>query len=1009
MIEVRDTGLNPEQQAAVEHADGPLQLIAGAGTGKTFTLTERVANLVRTGRAEPGEILALTFTDKAAAEMVERINKAIRPLSKQQARVSTYNAFGGSIVEEFGTLLGLPPGLRTFTPPESWILLWRSLDEIDFRHVDLFNLKARWASPLRDILALNSRLKDELVESEQLASYVDGLAGDEEGEKLADYARAIEVYTQKLREHGAIDFGDQIALAVELLRMEQVARTCHERYKYLLVDEFQDTNYAQSEMVRLLAGDRANVCVVGDPKQAIYGFRGAAPDNIDRFRETFRGVVRMTLRQNYRSTQEVLDVANSVWTDGSGRLVSADGKRGQRVVEAVLPDQQAEAEYIATEIERLLAQGVRYGGMAVLLRKNDLKLRMWHRLRALGVPAEIVGGSDLFRTPEVREVLSYMRALDDPTDSVSLAHALVSCVWGYDEAKLLPLAREVEREKPLLDVLRERADQEEIGSPARRFLAAFDRLLTLRARASLSRLIEEVLSLRQTSYDELEEANVRRFKSFAYGFASNQVGPVGLTDLLAYVDLLLAAGSDEEEAQGVEDTDTVKLMTVHAAKGLEWGVVFVAGASEPDFTTRRSSDVLPRQLAHQPVDAPRIDDYADEKQYAKALDAWSQEQHRLEDLRVFYVALTRARQRLYVTRSKLPTYYRKERQPLSFFERAGALCERCEPESFESTPGAAPLRNFAHAHIAGLSFDEHPSTGLAGAWSEHARTHGLSRAERVISDAMVRWDDEVSSVRRWMEDWEHSVSRQERAEPVTYRGRSSLSFTQISTFQQCQRKYYLRYVQGLPGLPEKWRTQAGSAFHSAVERYAQLRARGEEVPYDELVRWYRDGLGAEASDAKKLQDGLSFLRAYWDGPDRHAVPLMVEEEFYLPVGSGFIHGFIDRVQQLPDGRIELVDYKTNRRAKSESEVRADLQLPIYLLACREVLGIRPDVATMFFVRHNRRVSIRFTESELDSCRAQLEELVAQLAVVDKEHVDISNCRWCEYRLACSYSVMAHAS
>lgn len=995
--------LNAEQLAAVQHVDGPLRLIAGAGTGKTRTLTERVAHIVRSGRAEPGQILALTFTEKAAAEMAERIHGTTRLLSQQRVSVATYNAFGGSVVEEHGHLLGLPPALRVLTPSESWITLWQAIerDEIEFKALDMFGLRGR-QSPIARILKTASRLKDELAAPGALVEYSGGADAAEDPDEMEDVARAVGVYQRKLHEMGAIDFGDQISLAVDLLRRPEVAAEYAERYRYLLVDEFQDTNYAQSVMVMLLARQHRNVCVVGDPYQAIYGFRGAAPDNVERFVRDFPDAVTMTLTQNYRSTQEILDVANSVWTEdlrsGREQLVSAEGRHGEAVSAAVLPDREAEAAYIAAEVRRLTDTGAcSYGEIAVLVRKNELKLEMWRLLRELGIPVEVVGGSDLFRAPEVREIISYLRAIEDPSDTVSLAHALTSRVWAYDEASLLPLALEAGRGTSLLTALKSRAEADPDGGPARRFLAAFERLAALRARVSLPRLIEEAISLRRTCYSAIEEANVRRLKAFASDFAANQVDRVDLADLLSYVDLMSAAGSDEDEAQEVEATDTVKLLTAHAAKGLEWPVVFVAAASDPDFRTLRDKpDVLPAELSHPAAGRPDPED-------ERAFKQWRKEQQALEDRRVFYVALTRARDRLYVTRSKLPTWYSKDRLPLEFFQQALKLCEQYEVEAEERGGIAPTLRPFAESCIAGRLHEPAAADKVTRAWLEMAELCGLSAAEEKIASALDTWRSNIDRWEQWLEARERREQLRGEQEAGRHRGRPSLSYTQISTFESCNRRYYLKYLQGLPGLPEEWKTRTGSAFHAAVERHARLRMLGSDVRFEQLAGWFRSALDGSTNGSREDE---SCLWSYWKGPDAQARLLAVEEEFYLPVGESFIHGFIDRIQQLPDGSIEVVDFKTSRRAKGVDEVRADLQLPVYVLACRDVLGLDTELATMFFVRHNRRVTIRYSEAELDAVRLRLERLAAEIASVDPVQVNPAQCRWCEYRLVCSYSSQA---
>lgn len=1005
--------LNAEQRAAVRHLAGPLRLVAGAGTGKTRTLVERVVEIVRRGLAQPGEILALTFTEKAAGEMAERLDRAVRPLSPQRVHVRTYNAFGGEVVAEFGTLLGLPPGVRTLTPAEAWVLLWRALPEIRFEHVDLFNVAGRWSNPLAEILALNSRMKDELVSPDRLERHFAALPDGEERAKLADYARAIAAYERALREHGAIDFGGQIAHAVALLARDDVAAVYADQFRYLLVDEFQDTNYAQSVLVRLLAARRENVCVVGDPAQAIYGFRGASPDNLGRFLADFPRAETLALRRNYRSTQEILDVANAVWASGeesgAGDLAAAGGRRGPRPVEAILPDYGAEAAYIAAEIARLRDEGRAYGDIAILVRKNERKLDLWRRLRRHGVPVEVVGGADLLRAPAVREVISYLRALADPRDSASLAHALVSPVWGYDEAALLPLSR-ADKGGPTVAALREAAASGDAAPTAARFLAAFDRLLVLAARASLPRLVAEVIALRATAYTPEEEANVRRFRRFVADFAAARVARVGLADLLAYIDLLLVAGSDIEEAQDAEATDTVKLMTAHAAKGLEWPVVFVATANDADFMTTTASDQLPADLAHPPLGRPARADYPTEKRYDAALKSWRKAQNADENRRVFYVALTRARDLLYVTRSLQPAYYGKDRKRLRFFEEASARCDSIQP-AIEAGPTAAPLGDFAREHLAGIDpgRDLTPDDAVAAAWSEFAARNAVLEPAGVLSRAHDAFARGVATREAWLGEWERRPERPADESPLatTHRGRPVLSYSRLDNFAECERQHHLRYVVGLPGLPEGWRTRTGSAFHDAVERLALARRDGAEATtFEQLVGWYRDGLGEEAPASAEEGQGESagtLLRAFWDGPDLHATPLLIEEEFYLPVGDAYLHGFIDCIQRLPDGRIELVDYKTDRKLRSEDEVRAGLQLPIYLLACRAVLGLTPDQASMVFVRHGERVTVRYTTEELDAFEAQLAALVSRVLDADGTAVRTEHCPRCSYRLVCSFS------
>ena len=312
---------NIEQSAAIEWASGPLRIMAGAGAGKTYTLTQSIVSLIERQLATPSQILALTFTNRATEQLRERITTALRSLPGQseQVDIDTYHAFGGRIVSEHGHLLGLPPDPLLLTPAESWITLWRSLDQIEFTSPELANLRDRQHSPLGKIVGLGSRLRDELRDLDDLAALIDDPDVETSPDTL-DCLSALRVYEAAKRERGGIDYGDQIALACGLVERADVLAVYRNRYRYMLVDEYQDTNFAQSVMVRLLGSAiDANVRVVGDPNQAIYGFRGASPDNLERFAsDDFPGAYTTPLQKNYRSTGSILAAANAIWEGDPG-------------------------------------------------------------------------------------------------------------------------------------------------------------------------------------------------------------------------------------------------------------------------------------------------------------------------------------------------------------------------------------------------------------------------------------------------------------------------------------------------------------------------------------------------------------------------------------------------------------------------------------------------------------------------------------------------------------------
>ncbi len=436
-----------------------LRIIAGAGTGKTQTLANSVAHLVRENLARPEQILAITFTRKAAAELRERMAAAISTVdgASGDVDVDTYNAFGGRVVQQHGYRIGLSPDLTMMTEASAWILLWRIVDEIQFTTMDWTSPRGSGygsSGPLSRILAVASRLADERRDLDDLRAHVEevGLLDDPD---LDDILRTLERYEARKRQLGALDFGDQIRLACDLLERDDVRDFYAQTYRYILVDEFQDTNYGQRAMIRALGSSvDGNIRVVGDPNQAIYGFRGAAPDNLEGFQEDFPEAETIPLSLNYRSTERILNVANALWDadpgEFRGNLEPGTDRLGTKAILAGCTDLYSEAAYIASEIAKLNSSGTTYDKIAILVRKNAPKLRLYAMLTDLGVPIELTGGRSLFDQPEVQLLHSALRVIAGDDDDIPLAHVLSSDRWGLDEASLYQIALQRDRRERLI-------------------------------------------------------------------------------------------------------------------------------------------------------------------------------------------------------------------------------------------------------------------------------------------------------------------------------------------------------------------------------------------------------------------------------------------------------------------------------------------------------------------------------------------------------------------------------
>ncbi len=453
-------GLDPDQLRAVTHGDGPLLVVAGAGTGKTQVITRRIAWLIATHRAKPSEILALTFTDKAADEMAVRVDQLV-PYGYTDTAISTFHAFGDGLIREHALELGLPTDLRVLTRAEVVIFLREHLFEFE---LDAYRPLGDPTRFLAALATLFSRCKDEDISPADYAAHADRVAVEaaalaeaagvddarreraasagEEARRQAELARAYATYQSLLAANGCIDFGDQVALALRLVRTSAGARTAIAgRFRYILVDEFQDTNRAQAELVAALAERHRNVTVVGDDDQAIYAFRGAAIDNILDFRERYVGARTVVLRRNYRSLAPVLDAAyRLIRFNDPDRLEVRTGilkrLRAQRSAAAPPPVRlevfatgSEEADWIAAEIGRRIEAGAAPRDHAVLVRANGHADPILRALNMAGIPWRFSGTSGLYARPEVRLLLAFLRVVADLGSSVDLYALAASDVY----------------------------------------------------------------------------------------------------------------------------------------------------------------------------------------------------------------------------------------------------------------------------------------------------------------------------------------------------------------------------------------------------------------------------------------------------------------------------------------------------------------------------------------------------------------------------------------------------
>jgi DNA helicase II / ATP-dependent DNA helicase PcrA len=1013
-------GLNADQRRAVTHGEGPLLVVAGAGTGKTQVITRRIAWLIATRRAKPSEILGLTFTDKAAEEMQLRVDQLV-PYGYADTAISTFHAFGDRLIREFAFELGRSPDLRVLSRPEVVVFLRERLFELELDEYRPLGDPDRFLGALASLFA---RCRDEDVSPARYREYADRLAveaataaadvaaghdvGDEDRLRAAamaetarrqrELANAYGRYTELLGASGAIDFGDQVSLALRLLRESPAARrTIQERYRYILVDEFQDTNRAQSELVAILAEGHRNVTVVGDDDQSIYRFRGAAISNILEFRERYRGARTVVLRRNYRSLAPILDRAHRlIRHNDPDRLEVRVGISKRLVPERSVADAPPvrhtafatpveEADWIAAEIARRVAAGARPRDHAVLVRANADADPILRALNAGGIPWRFSGTSGLYARPEVRLLLSVLRAVADPASSVDVYAIAASArydVPGEDLAAVMTAARKQHRSA--FEILEELE-----AHPAVLRLSDRGRPILLRLVADLRRYRDlghrrpagEVLYafLRDTGWlaslagastvsgDEAL-ANIARF----FDIVRNQSALLAddrAVFLARHLATLIEAGDDPPTADPDPDVDAVAVMTVHKAKGLEFPVVFVPGLAADKFPARgrRETLALPVEL---------VDEILPEG-----------DGHLQEERRLFYVAMTRARDELVLSHAA---------------EGPGGRARRISPFVVEAL--------------------DLPPERAAGGLAITAPSERLAALE----PAVVSVDPQLA--------------------PID--GPLTLSHSAIDDYLSCPLRYKYAQILRVPTPPHHSMIY-GAALHRAVQEFHRSQARGEPLSEAALIAelekaWTSEGFVSREHEAARLEAARQALRSFRTSQlePEAVVPAWVEREFQFALGGNRIRGRFDRVDIVPMsadatmapaaaeaaaqaamaradvveptldllGResVTITDYKSGDvrdPAKAAQRARDSLQLQIYAMAYEAMTGRPPDAVQLHFLDSGLVGRATVDPVRLEKARATIAKVAT--GVRAREYTptpDTMTCTYCPFRDICPSSV-----
>jgi len=957
--------LNREQLQAVRHKKGPLLIVAGAGTGKTTVITERIKYLISQKLANSEQILALTFTDKAAREMEERVDISL-PMGYSLMWISTFHSFCDRILRQEALNIGLDPRFKLMTQAEA----------IQFLKTNLFKFSLSYFRPhsnptkfVEGMFQHFSRLKDEDVSSRQYLKYAQRVkiknkkseAEKEEAEKTLELAKAYQTYEELKIKEGLMDFGDLIANTLKLFRTrKKILQNYQEQFKYILVDEFQDTNFAQYALLKVLAppSKKPNLTVVADDSQSIYRFRGAAVSNVLEFMKEYKNAEQVVLTKNYRSTQTILDHAyrlikyNNPDTLEAKLGISKNLKKQREVKEVPIGfiytnRVEEEAEEVAKKILQLIKEKkYEYSDFAILVRANNHAEPFVRSLARSGIPYQFLGPAMLFRQPEVKELIAYLKVLYDFEDSVAMYKVLSMDHFNLSGRDLAAISNFARKRNLSLFEAAEKVEEISVSSETRekvkKIVKIINRHLKLIPKETAGQILyyfleDSGLLQKLVSYDTpSQEKKVQNISSFFDKLKTYEVEheDASVFAVCDFIDLALELG-ESPLASDLDWTEVnaVNILTCHSAKGLEFPVVFMVNLVEQRFPTIRRREQIP------------IPDYLIKEILP------SGDYHLQEERRLFYVAMTRARDELFFTASN---YYGEGKR-------------------------GRKISQFVYESL------------------------GEKEVERLKNKSQEAKKGEQLAIL----DWRKSQTKGEMVPQVSRHPINFLSYSQIDTFNTCPLQYKFRYIQKIP-VPSGAAASFGESMHRALRDFYQEIKDGQKLKKTDLfnlleINWLPEGYTSRAHEEKMKKQGKKMLSLFYKGVDPKLVPKDLEQPFMIKVSPQLrIGGRIDRVDE-KGKKLEIIDYKTGR-VLDQKQIDKSLQMTVYALAAvdKGIYSRRPEdvVLSFYFLNTGEKKSTRRTEKELNRAKKELLEKAREIEKSSFEPTPGVWCDFCDFKLLC---------
>ncbi len=980
--------LNKAQKEAVEYREGPLLIVAGAGTGKTTVLTQRVFHLFNDLKLKTDEVLALTFTEKAAQEMEERIEQSLA-FDYADLWVMTFHAFAQKVLEDYGLDIGLSSNFRILNEVDSWILIRENLDKFN---LDYYQPLGNPSKFIQSMLKHFSRCKDELITPQDYLEYAKKIKLNKqssediilETKRLKEIANAYHVYQQILLDNEVLDFGDLMFYCLKLFRERpNILKKYQEQFKHILIDEFQDTNYAQYELIKLLSKPQNNITVVGDDDQSIYAFRGSSMNNILSFKKDYPQAKEIFLNQNYRSPQNILDLSyNFIQQNNPERLefkLSTSNRKFSKKLKSNLEqdgeievikarDEKDEVREVIKKIYAILKKGkdISWNDFAILIRANAHAKAFTIGFQEANIPYQFVASRGLYEKEIVLDIIAYLKLLDNYHESSAVWRVLNFSFWKLKAKDIVNFTHLARRKAISIYAVIKNIDYYlQVDEATHQTLKKIVDLVEKHTQLALKKNVWMVVwsFLNDSGYlkyiDSLDEAEkyeifsyLRQFYKKVQSFENNSKS-ARVRDFLQFFNLEIESGEKGKLSSELDEgPDSVKIMTVHASKGLEYKYVFVVALVDKRFPSiaRKEKIIIPDQLIKEVLPSGDI--------------------HLQEERRLFYVAMTRAKQGLYFTWAQ---------------DYGGARLKK-------------PSQFLQELNLIKLEDDLKTEKKI------------FTRQDLEINDAKIK----------------NTIAKTDLKKLIP----KQFSFTQIRAYQTCPRQYYYSHILKIP-LQGKAVFSYGKTMHLTMQKFFQLlmnrqqqasRKQGDlfsvsdsketnlgrlNVSLDELLKIYEeswiDDWFSDAESKKKYKDlGRNSLREFYKKIKKKLPRVkFLEKGFNLKVGDYSFKGEIDRVDVVTGG-VQIIDYKTGT-SKEKLSIDDKQQLLIYQIAYESVFKEKVKNLKFYYLNDNTEIDFLGQQNDLDQVVDRLIDTIQQINSCNFTAKPNSfTCQYCDFKEICPF-------